>query len=177
MSTPQRPKAAKLVVGLFMNEQGLFQAVMEGLTQMFGMADIISAWFPFDYTAYYEAEMGAPLFRRMAAFKKLFPQNRLSDIKLDTNDIELTFSKNSNRTVNIDPGYITLERFVLATGKNFTHRIYLDKGIYADLTLMYQKGEFRELPWTYPDYRQDNIKKFLKQVRNKYILDLKQRNC
>jgi uncharacterized protein DUF4416 len=173
MSKPQRPKPAKLVVGLFMNEKRLFDAIMGSLTQMFGGADIISAWFPFDYTAYYEPEMGAPLFRRMVAFKNLILQNDLPAIKLDTNDIELIFLKNSSRTVNIDPGYLTLERFVLATGKNFTHRIYLDRGIYADLTLIYQKGDFRELPWTYPDYRQNDIKNFLKHARNKYTLDLK----
>ena len=173
MSKPQRPKPAKLIVGLFMNEQRLFKGVLGSLTQLFGGVDIISAWFPFDYTTYYEPEMGAPLFRRMVAFKKLIAQDHLPEIKLDTNHIESKFSTNSKRTVNIDPGYITPERFVLATGKNFTHRIYLDRGIYADLTLMYQKGAFRALPWTYPDYRQDEMKNFLKIVRNKYALDLK----
>lgn len=173
MSKPQRPKAAKLVVGLFMNEKRLFHPVVERLMQMFGNADIISPWFPFDYTAYYEPEMGTSLFRRMVAFKKLISQSHLPEIKLGTNTIEQNFLNKSNRMVNIDPGYLTLERFVLATGKNFTHRIYLDQGIYADLTLMYQKGKFKELPWTYPDYRQENIISFLKLVRNKYTLDLK----
>ena len=63
------------------------------------------------------------------------------------------------------------ERFVLASGKNFSHRIYIGGGIYADLTLIYQKGSFQKLPWTYPDYSDDGMLKFLEQVRNKYILD------
>jgi hypothetical protein len=76
--------------------------------------------------------------------------------------------------VNIDPGYLLPERLVLATGKNFTHRIYIGQGIYADLTLIFQKGAFRTLPWTYPDYADRCLIDFLTLVRNKYMLDLKQ---
>ena len=76
------------------------------------------------------------------------------------------------RRVNLDPGYLLLERFVLASGKNFTHRIYIGQGIYADLTLMFQKGAFRTLPWTYPDYAARDMQSFLTQVRRKYAADL-----
>ena len=75
--------------------------------------------------------------------------------------------------VNIDPGYLLHERFVLATGKNYSHRIYIGKGIYADLTLMYTKGKFEPLPWTYPDYASENIIDFLEKVRKKYGVDIK----
>ena len=173
MSIPQRPKPAKLIVGLFMREKGLFHSVVEELADQYGNIDLISPWFPFDFTTYYEPEMGAPLFRRMASFRQTIEQNDLPGIKRNTNRIESNYSTQAGRAVNIDPGYITHERLVLATGKNFTHRIYLDEGIYADLTLIFQKGAFRELPWTYPDYREKNILDFITQVRKKYVSDLK----
>jgi hypothetical protein len=75
--------------------------------------------------------------------------------------------------VNIDPGYMVLPRFVLASGKNFAHRIYIGKGVYADLTLIFVKGKFQTLPWTYPDYAEENMLAFLTQVRNKYVFDYK----
>ncbi|MGD2272695.1 MAG: DUF4416 family protein, partial [Desulfobacterales bacterium] len=142
MSLPQLPKPAKLVVGLFMKDKGLIQPVAEVLAGKFGNPDVVSAWFPFDFTAYYQNEMGAPLFRRMFAFKELIQQDDLAEIKIGTNAIEQKYTLHGKRRVNIDPGYMLLERFVLATGKNFSHRIYIGKGIYADLTLVYEKGDF-----------------------------------
>ncbi len=174
MSIPKSPKSAKLVIGIFLREKGLFEPLVKKLSEQFGDIDLISSWFPFNYTNYYEVEMGAPLFRRVTAFKKLIRQNDLSKIKNATNDLEVKYSTNGKRKVNIDPGYMLHERFVLATGKNFTHRIYVDKGIYADLTLIYTKGGFQKLPWTYPDYVEKNMLDYLELVRNKYIADLKQ---
>ena len=105
---------------------------------------------PFDYTSYYEREMGLGLKRRMMAFKTLIPQGGLSAVKQKTNAIEKRFKAQGKRMVNIDPGYLLRERFVLATGKNFAHRIYIGDQIYADLTLIFHKGAFQSLPWTYP---------------------------
>lgn len=172
MSTPQNPKPAKLVVGLFVKEKRLINALYSELSGRFGPVDLISSWFPFDFTTYYAPEMGNPLFRRVLAFKTLVEQKSLAEIKIATNDLELKFLQDRKRTVNIDPGYMLRERFVLATGKNYAHRIYQDKGIYADLTLIYQKGGFRQLPWTYPDYAANSMLVFLEIVRKKYINDL-----
>jgi hypothetical protein len=173
MSRPQSPKPAKLVVGLFMTDKGLIDALAKELVNLFGPIDLVSAWFPFDFTDYYQDEMGQPLFRRMLAFKNLIEQSNLADIKIRTNKLEHEYTRRNKRTVNIDPGYMLLERFVLATGKNFSHRIYIGKGIYADLTLIFEKGAFRKLPWTYPDYSDTVMLEYLQQVRRKYALDLK----
>ena len=174
MNRPQTPKPAKLVIGFFLKEKDLVVPVVKALVDKFGPVDIVSPWFPFNFTTYYEAEMGAPLFRRMLAFETMIKQSALSDIKLTTNDLELEYSKNSKRIINLDPGYMLRERFVLATGKNYSHRIYIGKRIYADLTLIYIKGRFRKLPWTYPDYAEQNMLTYLERVRNKYVIDLKQ---
>ena len=174
MSQSQTPKPAKLVIGFFLREKNLVASVAKTLLDKFGPVDIVSPWFPFNFTTYYEAEMGAPLFRRMLAFETMIKQSALSDIKLTTNDLELEYSKNSKRMINLDPGYMLRERFVLATGKNYSHRIYIGKRIYADLTLVYTKGRFRKLPWTYPDYTEQNMLTYLERVRNKYVIDLRQ---
>jgi len=174
MSRPQTPKPAKLVIGFFLKEKDLVVPVVKALIEKFGPVDIASSWLPFNFTTYYEPEMGEPLFRRMLAFETLIKQSVLSEIKQITNDLELEYLKNSKRMVNLDPGYMLRERFVLATGKNFSHRIYIGQRIYADLTLIYAKGRFIKLPWTYPDYAEQNMLIYLERVRNKYVIDLKQ---
>lgn len=174
MSLPQTPKPAKLVIGLFMKDKGLIEPLATELTNRFGPVDTVSCWLVFDFTSYYAREMGTPLFRRMFSFKNLIRQSDLAAIKLITNEIEKTYAVDNKRRVNIDPGYMLQERFVLATGKNFSHRIYIGQGIYADLTLIYQKGAFQTLPWTYPDYADETMHKYLLQVRHRYVLNLKQ---
>lgn len=173
MSRPQPPMPAKLVVGVFLKETALLGAVSGQLIEQFGPIDQVSGWFPFDYTDYYEPEMGTPLYRRLFTFKHLIEQASLSGIKRTTNDLEKKYVHHTGRQVNIDPGYLLQERFVLATGKNFAHRIYIGDGIYADLTLIYTRGGLKTLPWTYPDYASEPIKAFILQARQKYTIDLK----
>ena len=173
MSTPQEPKPAKLVVGLIMKDRALFKPLGVELSAGFGSVDMVSAWLPFEYTSYYEPEMGRPLYRRLLTYKKLINQEELAEIKLASNRLEQTCLQNGKRRVNIDPGYLLYERFVLASGKNFSHRIYIGRGIYADLTLIYQRGRFEKLPWTYPDYADEPMQEFLTRARNKYAVDLK----
>lgn len=173
MSEPQTPDPAKLVIGVFLKDKVYFAGVFDQLLERFGPVDILSPWFAFDLTSYYAEEMGSPLFRRMMAFERWVDQPDLVEIKLATNAIEKTFQHEGRRVANIDPGYLLRERFVLATGKNYVHRICIGKGIYADLTLIFQRGEFQTLPWTYPDYAQANVIGFLHKVRKKYIFDRK----
>jgi hypothetical protein len=174
MSLPQAPKPAKLVIGLIMKDRELFEPLAVELSAGFGSVDMVSSWMPFDYTSYYETEMGTPLFRRLLTYKKLINQDELPEIKLATNRLEQSVTQSGRRRVNIDPGYLLYERFVLASGKNFSHRIYIGSGIYADLTLIYQRGGFEKLPWTYPDYADQPMLEFLTRIRRKYAVDLKQ---
>lgn len=173
MSIPQPPRPAKLVIGLLLARKDPFPDVAAELEAAFGGPDLVSPWMPFDYTTYYEKEMGAGLLRRVLAFRTMIAQDRLAEIKLATNAMEQARAVGGRRRVNIDPGYLLLERFVLATGKNFSHRIYLGQGIYADLTLIYHHGEFQALPWTYPDYADRPLRRFLLAVRGKYARDVK----
>jgi len=173
MSSPQSPKPAKLIASLFLKEKQLLPSVVKDLTGALGSLDQVSGWFPFDYTSYYEPEIGKPLFRRILVFQGLIELDALVAIKHATNDIEKQYTENGRRRVNIDPGYMNHARFVLATGKDYTHRIYIGKCIYADLTLIYQQGAFQPLPWTYPDYAAEGMRDYLNRVRGKYSFDWK----
>lgn len=174
MSIPSEPKPAKLVISVFVQDKNILEEAARSLSESFGSVDMISPWLRFDETDYYAAEMGSPLFRRVLAFAALIEQQILADIKLSTNELEGRFSRQGKRLANIDPGYLLAERFVLATGKNYSHRIYLSGGIYADLTLVYRKGRFRPLDWTYPDYAGEAATSFLGTVRDRYLHQVKQ---
>ncbi len=173
MSTPKKPDSAKLIISLFMNDKDIIHKVLPLLENDFGTIDIISPWFEFDYTDYYYKEMGSPLFRRVVVFKELIQQEDLSKIKEKTNLLEKKWEEDGNRSLNIDPGYLLLSRFILATGKDYSHRVYIGREIYADLTLIYKKGGFQALEWTYPDYASTQMTQFLEKTREKYSLDLK----
>lgn len=177
MSTPKAPDPAKLVISVFLKEKELFDEIFVGLEKIAGPVDLMSKWLDFDFTDYYYKEMGAPLFRRVIAFKSLIEQEDLASIKLATNTLEKAHLHGDqhqvSRRVNIDPGYLLSSRFVLATGKEYSHRIYIGEQIYADLTLMYTKQGFKTLDWTYPDYASPPMLQFLGKVRDKYLLDRK----
>ncbi len=172
MSIPVAPDPAKLTIGILTREKGRLCTLASDLVRQFGPIDTVSRWLPFDHTRYYAREMGAPLYRRVMTFGPLIAQEALAGIKLSTNALEAEYAQKAFRTVNIDPGYLLRERFVLATGKNFAHRIHIGKGIYADLTLIYRDGAFSALPWTYADYARPRMLSYLSQVRKKYVLDL-----
>lgn len=104
MSLPKDPKPAKLVISLFLKEKELLYPVAQALAEQFGPVDMISAWFPFDYTTYYEPEMGAPLYRRVVVFKTLIDPGALAEIKIATNELELKYSDSGRRMVNMIRG-------------------------------------------------------------------------
>jgi len=173
VSTPKKPDPAKLVISVFMNDESLFKELLPVLEKAWGPTEQVSDWFDFDYTNYYENEMGSPLFRRMISFGDLIAQDDLARIKETTNAMEKNWAVNGRRNLNLDPGYLLLSRFVLATGKDFSHRIYIGRGIYAEVTLMFKRGKFHSLEWTYPDYASREMTDFLMTVRQRYVADLK----
>jgi hypothetical protein len=173
LSSPADPEPAKLIVSVIYHGEADLPTAWKALDNAWGPLDFLSEVKPFDYTSYYEKEMGTPLFRRWASFRPLVAQNRLIRVKWQALELEQQWSRGERRTVNIDPGLITAERLVLATGKNYSHRIYLGKGIFGDLTLVFQKGSFQPLPWTYPDYRDELSIWMFNKIRERYLKELK----
>lgn len=173
MSELKEPKPAKVITGLLISPSVNQQECFEMLFRHFGDIDFISESIQFDYSKYYEPEMGTELKRRFVTYKDLRRQDDLVSLKLLAMEIEDRFKEQGKRRLNVDPGLITLERLVLATGKNYTHRIYLRAGVFADLTLVFKKGTYIPLPWTYPDYKEPLIIEWFNKIRQKYNHQLK----
>jgi hypothetical protein len=124
---------------------------------------------PFDFTDYYQAEMGPGLVRRWVEVAGMVMPDRLADLKLAAGRMEQEIAVAGRRRVNLDPGLLSLHSFVLATTKDFAHRIYLRDGIYAELTLLYRSGGFEPMEWTYPDYRTAACLTFLAACRAELV--------
>ncbi len=172
MSRYKIPRDVKLVVIIFSSDIKYLDKVEKKLIKKFGIIDYKSKEIDFKETDYYEKEMGKNLKLRIISFKKLVKKNNLPDIKHISWKIEKKFTINSKRLINIDPGLLSNENFILATGKGYSHRIYLDRGVWADLTLIYHKDGYEDLEWTYPSYKNQFIKDELLKIRKIYRLNL-----
>lgn len=170
MAEPRSPTPVLLVVAAFSRHVELLERARRGLEEMFGPVGLTSGLYPFEQTRYYEASMGEGLQKQLWAFADLIAADRLPEIKHRTNALERELGEGylEQRAVNLDPGYLVLGKFVLATTKDQAHRVYLRDGIFAEVTLHYQAGEYRPWPWTYADYRLAEVRTFLGQARAFY---------
>ncbi len=170
-----KPNPVKLFVAVFTANINLFEDVKKILEEKFGEIDFESEIFNFDNTDYYEEEMGKNLKKKFYFFKNLISPEKIVDVKIEAMKIEEKFMENEKRKINIDPGYLDLSKLVLSSKKDYSHRIYLGKGVYAEVTLFFKKGNFYTFPYTYPDYRrEDYIRTFLKvrEILKKQIKEL-----
>jgi hypothetical protein len=169
-------RPVKLICGIISCQELVFKKADEQLRALFGSADFKSPLFDFDLTDYYEKEMGKGLKRKFLSFESLIAPERLSAIKLETNALEEKIKQELNasfRVVNIDPGYLTSSALVMATAKDFSHRIPLQHGIYAHLEFLFTKTGIKILDWTYPDFKKEEYQKFFREVRKIYLVQLK----
>jgi hypothetical protein len=147
----------------------LFGRAEAAMSERFGAVARASEVMPFHFTGYYEPEMGANLLRKFLAFERSVDAADLAEIKLWTNALEDRLAAEPGcavpRPINLDPGYVAPSKLVLATTKDHAHRVYLGRGIYAEVTLTFLKGAFEPMPWTYPDYRTEAYRRFFEQVR------------
>jgi len=174
MSRPHPPEKVMLMASLFSPDRSVIERALDQLSERFGPVERISPELMFDRTRYYAREMGWPLYRRFVSFEQLISPETLVEVKLETNAVEDLYRTEGNRQANIDPGYISAERLILATGKNYVHRVYLGKGIYADLTLVYMRGSFRPLQWTYRDYSAPDMIAYFNELRAAYMERLRE---
>ena len=174
MSIPRIPDPACLVMSVLASGRERAEAAVPLLVRQLGPLDRVLGPFPFDFTSYYDREMGPGIQRWLWVFSNLVDRGELARIKCLTNDVESSFLVDGRRTFNLDPGLLTLENFILATGKNRAHRIYLGDGIFADLTLVFREESYRPLPWTYPDYADSELILVLNELRESYKCKLRQ---
>ena len=173
MGAIRKPLPVKLIMPMFSGHSELFVVVGRALVDRFGPVDYRSPGLPFDHTDYYRNEFGGGLERRFLAFEKLIDPGELAGIKRLTNDLEEGWAQGGKRRINLDPGYISGSKLVLATTKNHGHRIYLGQGIYAEVTLAYRDQDFRALPWTYPDYASEAYIEIMREIRRIYMAQLR----
>ncbi len=158
----------KLILGFIYGDEAVFIQARSKLKIKFGKIDFQSGVLDFNYTDYYKKEMGDGLKRRFVSFSKLIPIGDLYRIKLYTNRLEAKFLNASSRLINIDPGYMDKAKLVLASTKDYAHRIYLQKGIFAEITLSYRGNSFSPNEWSYPDYRSKEYIDIFNQIRALY---------
>lgn len=167
MSTPHEPAPVMLIAGILRAPEIARAGVHARLVAAFGGIADVSEETLFTHTPYYQAEMGEGLRREYVAFEQLIEPGRLAEIKVLTNSMEAEWSVEGRRRVNVDPGLLTDHNLILATGKDYAHRIYLRDGIYAEVTLYAHGGGLSALPWTYPDYREAATIAFFEQQRQR----------
>ena len=174
MATAREFQKCALVIGVLSALEDKREEIIKKLEKEFGPIEAASPVLDFPYTDYYDSEMGKRPVRYLLLFENLVDPSDLADIKTKTNQIETTFAdENGNRRVNLDPGTLSLANFILATCKDRSHRIPLKDGIYGETTLIYQDHDFQVLPWTYADYRSDDIRAILREFRDAYRKKLK----
>ena len=161
---PSTPVA--LVCAILADSDHAFADAKIGLIECFGPLRAASETYDFDFTSYYEAEMGAGLHKQLVCFKQRIDPAELATVKAQTMALERAMSQEGCRCANIDPGLLSIESLVLATTKYAGHRVCIAPQLYAEVTLLYQRGCYRPLEWTYPDYRSDAVQDFLLDMRS-----------
>ncbi|MBI9016080.1 MAG: DUF4416 family protein [Phycisphaerae bacterium] len=170
------PKPVKLIVAMISQSAELFAIAIEQMQKLWGEVDIISDNLKFDYTKYYKKEMGENLLRKFVSFENLIDPGEIAGIKHKTNEMEEQLALTPegkkfgvDRPINLDPGYIEPAKLVLATTKNFSHRIYIGENMFAEVTLYYKHESWHSFPFTFPDYASGDYNVFLDPVRAKLL--------
>ncbi len=169
MGVPKNPHPVMLFVGMLAGDTVLLDELEGRLEERYGEIFYRSEDRPWNYTTYYQKELGNAIRRRFLFFRDLIAPDRIAAIKHETNELEQCYRREKQgemlRRINLDPGYLDLPKVVLVSTKDFSHRIYLGSGIYGELTLMNRGGSFQPLPYTYPDYRSEETLHLFNNLR------------
>ena len=166
----------KLFVGVLVSNGELVTAVESQLVAAYGPVDHRSPVLPFTFTDYYRRETGDRILRLFFSFERLIDAGQLAEIKRHTNVLEETFAAAGTtvkRPVNLDPGYLEHAKVILASTKNFYHRMYLSRGIFGEVTMHFRNGAYEFFPWTYPDYKSTEYQSFFLELREVYRQQLR----
>ncbi len=167
------PEKAKLFAAVLFSDHEELGKALKLLTRKFGSIDYTYGPIPFVQSTYYNKEMGKGLHKAYYCFETLVDRDALARIKRSTNTLENKFTTDERRRVNIDPGYISRDKLILASTKDFFHRVYLRGGVFAEVTLHFRKGKYRYFSWTYPDYREPEFCSFLEKARARLVKQLR----
>ena len=159
-------------VELFMgvlSSKGFPLELRKTLEENFGEIEIVTEPIPFTFTNYYDEEMGRPIERFFILFKNLVRPDFLVKSKKLTNELEKRWEEGGKRKINLDPGTLSEANVILATTKNRAHRVAIGDNLFAEITLIYQNHGFASFPWTYSDYKSEEVQNVLFSFRQ-YLL-------
>ncbi len=170
MGAIRPPLPAKIFLGMLSSEPDLFSECTAIFTQAYGAVDLESDVLPWTTSDYYDEEMGTAIFRKFIFFQKPVDPSLLVALKRFSNSVETRFSSHEGRPkrrINLDPGYVTEAKVVLASTKDFAHRVYIGDGIYGEVTLRFAGRErtFAALEHTYFDFREQRYRELFNQAR------------
>ena len=177
----EKPKPVKLIVAVMAADHKCLSTALDVIVVEFGTTDLVSDVWPFDQTDYYKEQTGPHILKQLVSIEKLIDLGELAQIKHKTNKIEQSQAELLHssgvvwpRPINLDPGIIEPSKLVLASTKNYSHRIYIGEQMYAEVTLTFHKGKWQPFPYTYPDYKQPAYHEFFSKVRNRLIKQMSQ---
>lgn len=169
MATPKAPAPTLLLAAIFSRHARALDWAQAKIAGAWGEVALASRRFDHSETTYYEAEMGAALVKQFLIIDGFYDPQQLPKNKLESNGWESELAAAANyaepRPVNIDPGYLTLTKLVLASAKDRAHRIYMADGIYAEECLYYLDHRWQSRAWTYPDYQRADFQDFFVEAR------------
>jgi hypothetical protein len=169
MGQPTSHPPALLILALFSRYDAAIDWARRRAIEAWGPIAKESPVFSFAETAYYESTMGPDLRKLFFVFQRPIDPEQLVEIKLETNRWEEEYSTmgghSEPRPLNLDPGYLTLAKLVLASTKDYAHRIYLSRGIFAEITLQYRHHRWVHHDFTFPDYRRADYQQFFSECR------------
>ena len=174
MAQTEQPLPVKYFVAVLFRDEEYVSQAKEELTARWGKMDFAGPDHPFDITDYYEPEMGTPLNRRLISFEQLYSPTLIVDMKLECNNIETALAVGNRRRVNLDAGYLDHNKIILASAKEAGQKVYIDKGIYADLSGRYKAGKYRPFEWSFPDFKDGRYDEELLFIRKLYRRQLKE---
>lgn len=171
MGTAEQPSQAKLFLAILYRPDAAIDTIMDEITAVFGPVEHTYGPISFAFSDYYRDEVGEHPLKMYMTFERLIERDMLPALKNATNGIESKYMDNGVRTANLDPGYLVKDKLVLATTKDFYHRLYLSDGIFGEVTLHFRKDVFRYFSWTYPDYMDPAFLEFLTRERAAFVHD------
>lgn len=177
MGEVKKTQAVKFIVGILAIDEDALAKANELIGRQLGPVESQSEAWPFSSTKYYAKEMSETLVRQFVSLAQPTDPVELVKLKLASNSLELTHAqehgRGQRRAINLDPGYITPAKLILASTKDFSHRVYLERGIFGEVTLQYVHGSWRSFDWSFPDYTEQRYHGFFSQVRSGLLEQLR----
>ncbi len=154
------------------------RALEAELEAQFGPIDFRGPDHLFDSSAYYMAEMGGALVRRLLTFGMLAAAEDAPEWKRTCIAIETRHCQpgTDRRQANLDIGYLDPDKLVFPSTKGGPHKLYVGDGIWLDMQLRWVENCWHNFWNTFPDIASGTYHRELAIARQKYKAGLRRLN-